>query len=142
MRRRIVISLSLLLALVAAGCAGDDRLSKEEFVEQANAICEKGNDALEAAADELVQDGEPSEEDLEDLIDTAVENVGSQLDEIEELSPPEDMEEDVEDLIETAREELQDLEEAGSEAFTSGGNPFEESNEKARELGLEECGES
>ncbi|MDQ3916526.1 MAG: hypothetical protein M3323_14545 [Actinomycetota bacterium] len=42
--------------------------------------------------------------------------------------------------IETARGELQDLEDAGADAITSGENPFEESNEKARELGLDECG--
>jgi hypothetical protein len=140
MRRRHLITLSLLLPVAAAGCSGDDRLSEEEFVKQANAICEEGNQELESAADELVEDGEPSQEDLESLIDTAVDNVSAQLDEIEQLSPPEDMEGDVEDLIETARGELQDLQDAGADAFTSGANPFEESNAQARELGLDECG--
>ncbi len=140
MRRHHVISLSLLLVLAAAGCSGEDRLSEEEFVKQANAICAEGNEELESAADELVEDGEPTEEDLEGLIDTAIDNVSAQLDEIEDLSPPEDMEADVEDLLETARSELQDLQDAGADAFTSGGNPFEESNEKARDLGLDECG--
>ncbi|HEV2755234.1 MAG TPA: hypothetical protein VG318_05595 [Actinomycetota bacterium] len=141
MRRHHVVSLSLLLLLAAAGCSGEDRLSEEEFVEQANAICAEGNEELESAADELVEGGDPSEEDLEGLIDTAIDNVSAQLNGIEDLSPPEDMEADVEDLLETARAELQDLEDAGAEAFTSGEPPFEESNQKARDLGLDECGD-
>jgi hypothetical protein len=140
MRRYVAILLSLLVPLGVTGCGGDDALTEEEFVEQANAICAEGNDELEEAASELTEGGEqPSEEDLQELIDTAVANIEGQLDEIEELSPPEDMEADVEDLLETGRSELADLEEAGTDSLESGENPFTGSNAKAEELGLTDC---
>lgn len=138
--RRTSFLLASLLTLGLVACGGEDRLSREEFVEQADAICKEGNEELDRLGDELVAEGEqPTEEDLEEFIDQAVANVRGQLDEIEELSPPEDMEADVEELVDTARGELDDLEEAGPDAFTTGENPFEEANAQAAELGLEEC---
>ncbi|MDQ3981092.1 MAG: hypothetical protein M3271_00250 [Actinomycetota bacterium] len=140
MRRYDAILLSLLIPLGLSACGGDDRLSEEEFVEKANAICAEGNEELDRVADELAGGGEqPSDEDLQEFVDTAVANIGGQLDEIEELSPPEDMEADVEDLLETGRSELADLEDAGVDALQSGENPFVESNAKAGDLGLTEC---
>lgn len=138
MRRHLVIPFCLLL-LAGAACSGDDTLSEEEFLKQANAICAEGNSELEAAADEVIEGGDPSQEELEGLIDTAVDNVGAQLDEIEDLAAPEDLQGDVDDLIETARGELEKLEETGAEAFTSGEAPFAESNAKAEEIGLDDC---
>lgn len=145
MRRASATLLSLLFALGGIGCSSgsdEDRLTEEEFVSQANAICTDGNAAIEEAIDEMVADGgSPSDEEAEELLDVILTNVRGQLDDIEELSPPEDLEGDVDDLLATARDEADALEDAGIAAIESGEPPFTESNEKAEALGLEACAE-
>lgn len=146
MRRASAILLSLLFALGGVACSSgsdEDRLTEEEFVSQANAICTEGNAAIDEAVEEMVAEagGSPSDVESQELLDVILTNVRGQLDDIEALSPPEDLEGDVEDLISTAREEADALEDAGVDSIESGETPFEESNAKAEELGLEACAE-
>ena len=145
MRRASAILLSLLFALGGTACnsgSDENRLTEEQFVSQANAICTEGNAAIDEAVDEMVADGgSPSDEEAQELIDLILTNVRGQLDDIEELSPPEDLEADVDELISSARGEADALEEAGVAAIETGEPPFEESNAKAGELGLDACAE-
>lgn len=145
MRRTSAILLSLSFALGGVACSSgsdEERLTEEEFVSQANAICTEGNAAIDEVVEEMVAGGgAPSDEEAQKLLEVILTNVRGQLDDIEELSPPEDLEDDVDDLISSARDEADALEEAGVAAIESGEPPFAESNAKAGELGLEACAE-
>ena len=144
--RRIATISAPLLLFVTVGCSDDeDRLSEEEFLEQGNAICAEGNDALDEAFEELEvgPDGQPSQEDVVALFeDVLIPNVTEQLDELDALSPPEELEADVDALVEdgeAALDEISELIEEDPEGFFEGEDPFEAVNAKAGELGLTEC---
>ena len=134
--------------LLAAGCGGDDdggggeRLTREEFVTQGNAICAAGNERLDAMFEELF----PTEEDFadpdkqEEAKDNFVEDIQGQIDDVGELEPPEDMEADVEEFLDTAQEALDQVEEMSAEEFFGlEEDPFAEVSEQAEALGLTEC---
>jgi hypothetical protein len=144
-RRTAVVALSCVV-LAACNGGGGDRLTEEEFVEQANQICSEGNDRLDALAEELFADlgpgDAPSGEDLEEYFDTIVDDVQGQLDDIGDLNPPEELEDDVDALLSEAQSSLDDFKEQGSEALLSDDDPFAESNQMADDIGLTECGGS
>ena len=142
------VALIALAALVLAGCGGggDDRLSREEWTTQADAICKVVNDRLA----ETEQPNTMAE--LVTVLEQGLEDVEAALADLRELSPPEDMEQDVDawigrveaasEQIEVARDaaKAQD-EEALAEALEEGTRINDDGNRRARELGLKECAE-
>jgi hypothetical protein len=149
MRRALACVTVVTFVVVGAGCGDDEeRLSEEEFLEQGNAICEEGNDEIDAAIEEIVPD-ESTEPSIEEVItvyeETLIPSVQRQIDELRELNPPEDIEDDIEDLLDDADaavEESSERLEEDPEAFvTSDEDPFAEVNARAEELGLTACGE-
>jgi len=135
-----VVSLTA-LGLVACG-DDEDRLTEEAFIEQGNAICAAGNERT----DKLFEDAFESEEDFEDEEKVAEvkqqleADIERQIDELGELSPPENLEEDFDKLrddAEAALDEFRDL--SPEEAFEQEEDPFEDINRQAGEIGLTEC---
>ena len=143
-------SVALLFAIAAlvAGC-GDDKestesggsdsppLTKAEFLEQGNAVCAEGNEAIDAAAADLNQNS-PQQEIEAFASETLVPEVQKQIDGLSELSPPEGDEAQVEAIIEAAQEANDQVEEDPS-LITSNEDPFNEANDLASEYGLTEC---
>ena len=125
---RVASILCLAVAALAA-CGGDDeeRLTRDEFVEQANDICEKGNGEIEDEAEQRFGDLEenpPADEAEEFLDDVLIPNVEQQLDDLRELEPPENLEDDVEEVLDDADAALEEASELeGSEVFEE--DPFE-----------------
>lgn len=139
----IALSLGLVTTLALVACdAGEERLTEEEFISQANEACTEGNQEIQEAAAEIGATGEqPSQDQLEDFIGTIAEAIQGQIDDIAELSPPEDLEQDVDALTEELQSSLDELREQGAAALQSQDNPFADANEMAGDLGLTVCAE-
>jgi hypothetical protein len=133
------------LGFVLVSCGGGDRLTREEFLSQGNAICSQGNARIEAAAEEtfggLSQDERPSDEQLQGFYDTLVPEIQGQLDALGDLNPPEDLEADVDNLLQVAQSSLDEIKDGGPQILLSGQDPFAEANRLATEVGLTACAE-
>ena len=143
MKTTMAALLGMTLTLTMAACdGGGERLTEEEFVSAANEACTEGNEEIQAAADEIGSSGQqPTEDQLEGFVDSIVDAIQGQIDDIDELNPPEDMEEDVDALVAELQSSLDALEEQGAEALRSEENPFTDANEIAGDLGLTVCAE-
>ena len=143
-----LLALVLAMGLIAGGCGDDDdsgddggeALTKQQFVTQANAICERGNGELDAAAEETFSKGQPSPEQLEQFAsDTLVPNIQGQIDEIRDLGFPEADEDSLTDTFDKAELALQDIKEDPS-SLNGSSDPFAEVNKELDAYGLTACG--
>ncbi len=145
MRRSLWVAIITATGLLLSSCGGDDRLTREEFLTQGNAICSQGNARIDAAAEEafggLSQDERPSDEQLQGFFNTLVAEIQGQLDAIGELNPPEDLEADVDNLLQVAQTSLDEVKEAGPQVLLTEQDPFAEANRLAGEVGLTACAE-
>jgi hypothetical protein len=145
--RRVFLASFALGVTLAAGCGGEDggdRLTREEFVSRAEAVCEEYDGRIE----EL---GEPESEDqLGEYTDELVRIVEDGVGELRELRPPEDLEEEYdswmatnEEAVDAARELDQAVEDQDAERLAEIGAEVEqkeeEADELARDLGLDGC---
>jgi hypothetical protein len=141
--------ISAALAVVLAGCGGSgggDRLSKAEWVTQADAICKRVNDRLE-------QTEQPETmPELVTVLEQGLADVDAAIADLRELEPPEEIEGDVDAWlakVEEASEEIEKARDAAkaqdeaklSAALEEGTRVNDEGNRRARELGLKECAE-
>jgi hypothetical protein len=145
MRRSLGATLIAALGFILVSCGGSDRLSREEFLSQGNAICSEGNTRIDAAAEEafggLSQDERPSDEQLQGFFDTLVPEIQGQLDAIGDLNPPEELEADVDNLLQVAQSSLDEIRDAGPQVLLTDRDPFAEANRLAGEVGLTACAE-
>ena len=142
---RLVAPLAL-LGLLATGCGDDEEsLSEDEFVEQANAICEEGSEELDQAGGELFGSEEPTPEEIADFADLFEDAIGDQIDDLEDLNGPSDLEEELDGILADARDTLSEFADEVRDdpeaAFTSEEDPFADINERLSELGLTSCAE-
>jgi PII-like signaling protein len=140
--------LGFTVLILVAGCGGDDRLSREEFVSEAEAICQEFDRRVEEV------DEPQSADDVERYVNEVRPVIEDGLNELEELQPPEEIEEQWNELVAKNDEGLQmldDLAEAGTngdearlqEITEDATRRDNESDRIAREIGLQECtGES
>jgi hypothetical protein len=147
-RRLLLLLVALTLAITACG-SDEDRLTEEEFQTEANEICSVGSDEASDLSEELgakLESGEePTDTELEDLFGRLLDNVERQIDDIEELSPPEDLESDVEDALSEARDAIEEMraqvDKDPQSLLNTDEDPFASVNEKLSDLGLDECSE-
>ncbi len=141
------IALLAAAGLIAVGCGGGGdggRLSEAEFRAQANAVCLKYDERIEAL-------GEPeSLEEVPEFVDQALPIIEEGVAELRELEPPEELEADYDRMLaETERsvgvaQRLRDAaaegdQQALQDAFEEGNAADSQSDRIARELGLDEC---
>jgi hypothetical protein len=153
------------LALVAAGCGGDDegggdgeRLTKAQFVVQGNAICKAGNAKAEALKPDLPPTFDPTkdstpEEQLDkfgDYLDDLVDIFKDQNDKLHDLNPPEELEDDFNKALSISDETINEAEEAAEAAhdadreklkdkLAEGQKHSDEADALATKIGLTEC---
>lgn len=161
--RLLVLALVTAGALLMAACGNDaEALSKPEFIEQANAICQASQDEAEPLFDAVFADLEDIDFDdpaNEGLLFTrfaeAMQEVEPiferQLDDIRALEPPAEDKELIEELIADQEEALTrfvttlDAAAAGDEAARAAvdgdEDPFDDVDRRAREYGLTVCGD-
>ena len=137
-------------AFALAGCGGEDRLSKEEFVQKADATCEKYEKRLEPLERQLTQ--VESIEEAARIIDRAIPVVREGVAELRKLEPPEDLEGKVDrwlDLNEENTETLEQLRDAAkqgdekriAELARQADETEKRGDRIAAEIGLEDCAE-
>ncbi|MGH3040897.1 MAG: hypothetical protein ACRDNG_04005 [Gaiellaceae bacterium] len=152
MRTRVVGLAALAAVALAAGCGGGgdgggggERLTAEEFVQQADAICEDTNQQL----DEL---NEP--ENVDDLAALAAEAVSineQSVDALRELNPPEELQGQFDRALELLDQQnalgrelvtaAEDGDQAKIQEIVAQGEPLQtEARGIAGELGLTKCG--
>ena len=131
-RRNLPTRSGALLALLAAaaiGAACSDgaaaaSLTRDEWIEQADAVCVASEARFAEAYDAAGEDPTPAE--IEVLFDAVIVEVGHQLDGIADLTPPEAIRADVDAFLVEARGAL---EEAGAldpqEAYAHEVSPFD-----------------
>jgi len=143
---RYGLGLAVFFACFAAGCGGEggDRLSQEEFQQQANAICEKYDKKIQAL-------GSPqSPADIPAFVEKGIPLLRQGIAELRALKPPADVEEDYNRMLdETAKaipaaEKLADAAEksdaaAVQEAIQEGQQADDASDELAAKLKLDGC---
>ena len=143
---RRAVGLALFFACLAAGCGGGggDRLSQEEFQQQADAICEKYDKKIQAL-------GSPqSPADIPPYVQKGIPLLRQGIAELRALKPPADVEDDYNRMLdETAKaipaaEKLADAAEkndaaAVQDAINEGQQADEASDELATKLKLDGC---
>jgi hypothetical protein len=134
------------MGLAAAGCGGgDDRLTREELVEEADATCADFDQQIEEIEEPQSLD------DVERYVQEVRPIVEDGTNELAELEPPEELEDEYEDWIAAMRssvDQFDELEEAAAsgdeqriqEVFESAGQGGEEADQLAEEIGFQECG--
>ncbi len=144
--RAIFIGLVSSTALaVATGCGGDgDRLSREELVSQADAICAEYEAELEGLAEpESLADFERLVRDAKPIVENGIESLRG-------LEPPEELEDDYDEWISRNEENLDVIDELEAavaeqdeqhiqEVVQELGQNEQEADELATEIGLEDC---
>lgn len=134
-------------ALVVAGCGGGGStssatpLSKPQYVKQANAICKKGQQAREAAVNELAEETKPGAEVGElpksQIVEAVISPLSNTVDELAALPAPKGEEKQVESIVGDYQKAVEEIEEDNEAAFN--GEIFKEADEKATKYGLEDC---
>jgi hypothetical protein len=148
--RTTAVVIGAVVAIAAAGCGGDGddtsattaALSKDEFVTQANEICAKGSDEIDAAAADVFGGGsQPSPEEGQQFItETVIPTIQGEIDDIKALGAPAGDEEQVTAILDAAQQGV-DAGKADPSVLEGGqqNDPFAESDKLAKAYGLTEC---
>ena len=139
-----LVGVLVLLVSACGGGGGGERLSKEEFQSQANAICAKYEKQLKALRSPT------SLEDIPDFVDEAVAILDKEVDEISALNPPGELQSDVDKMIaasnrtKAAASDLSDAARDGDQAavqkaLEDGKAATGEADDLATNLGLDSC---
>ncbi|HYX89403.1 MAG TPA: hypothetical protein VE753_08540 [Gaiellaceae bacterium] len=100
---RAAVGAVLAAALVATGCGGTSRLSRAQFVEQANAICVKYEQKVTRAM-AVINPGDQTQ--LAGAIDKALPVIKEGNDELRALSPPRRLQERFDRWLKIADDEV------------------------------------
>jgi hypothetical protein len=167
MRNRIAIIAALVcaaFALAVAGCGGGDEsssttastaaassttdasgtpLSKEEFIQQADAICKAGNQSTAQAANDLFSGGQPTQQQVDQFAtDTLIPAIQDEIDQIGALTPPAGDEDDVQAILTAVSGALEKVKADPTALFASTDEgPFKEADQLASAYGLKVCGQ-
>jgi hypothetical protein len=147
------LPLSAVLALLVAGCGGDDDatntatttaapLTKAEFIRQADQICLSGDSRIEAAADDLLaQGGEPPPSEVRRIARRiVVPGLEAEVQAIRALGAPAGDEAAVERILSATERGIAEIE-ADPESAIEGPTPgLRKAGRLAREYGSAECG--
>jgi hypothetical protein len=156
-----LLALALALGMIAAGCGDDDdvttsvatttttepgatdtaeTLSKEQWIGEADAICEAGDEEIRAAAEELFSGGaNPGKAEEEAFVtQTLVPAIQEQIDQLRGLTPPKGDVDEINAFLDSAQQGIDELEQNPRLAGTSR-DPLNETTQLAKEYGLQVC---
>ena len=149
MERLLMLAIVLMAAGLggAAGCGGEERLSREEFSDRLQSMSQEGGERWGRLAQRAkdVKPDQPLAADVKQLMKELVDFQRQAADELAELNPPEGAEEEVEMLIEALRDRTEVFEqviEAGRFTrrdfgqITESGDKIDEAFEQLRKEGF------
>ncbi len=128
---------ALVVVLALAGCGSGP--SREDFLQEANAVCAQHRETIEAAASQVLAGGSlPNPEQFGRLtMQTIVPELTAQFRELGELEAPEDLADDVEAYVQQGEGVVAQLEQDPS--LIADAANFTELNEKATQTGLSDA---
>lgn len=153
-KRIIAMLLAALVLVVVAGCgSGDDdeggeetqTLTKVEFIEQGDKICEEAEERSESEAEQFAEDNgfeleKASKEEIEEAItEVLVPALNQQAEEIKALGAPEGDEKRVEAIVAALQDGASEVADEPKLAFE--GQPLKEASRLAKDYGFKVCGE-
>jgi hypothetical protein len=136
-----ILVASIAFCSFLTGCGDDDpqALTATDFREQANQICTVGGDEVHEAFFGVFGDDEPAPEEMQAALTTVIAVSHRQLDDIEALAEPADMSDEVTAFIKRGHADTDTAEAMGLDFFGSDDDPWTETGEMARALGLDAC---
>lgn len=141
----IAVAAAIAVALIAAGCGSSSSgttttsLTKTEWIAKADAICAKGNQETNTAAQQQFGNQQPTAAQINDFASkTVVPNIQSQVDQIKALGAPSEIQSQVNHLISTVQADLDKLKSDPSALQNK--QAFTDANAAAKGLGLKVCG--
>jgi hypothetical protein len=143
-RLTAVLAVAFVATTAACGGGGDDRLSQEEFKQQANAICDKYDSRIQAL------ETPSSPEEVSGFVDQVIPVLQQGISELRALNPPAEAEDDYDRMLDEtekavpAARKLADAAKEGDgaavqEALTEARKADEASDDIATKLGLTGC---
>ena len=139
----MLVPLFVVAFLGIAGCGGDGSSapSEEEYIAEADAICQKADDELAATVESTFGSEEPTRQQVVAFVeDELVPSIEGQLDELRSLTPPEGDEDAVNAIYDALDQDIEAVAENPAAAVES--PAFVESSRLAGEYGLTACGGS
>ncbi len=149
MSQRIVVPL-LAATLAISACGGDSGPSKAEFIEEADAICQEGEERSQQIVATGFRDPQnPTGEEVLALIQQLVPLQRETIADVRALEMPEGEEDEINDILDQAEAatdqvaEIRDPQQAVAvvQAGDTPQDPFYEANQAAEEYGFDECSE-
>lgn len=141
---------ALVAGLIVAGCGDDDgddevagaaQLSKQEWLDQANAACEDADKVMDREGQKVFSEGEPSQEVMKEYaLEVVVPAFRRTITEIRALGAPAGDEEVVEELL-SAQEQGTDRVEQDPLSIFEEDEPSE-ADRLAADYGLTACGDT
>jgi hypothetical protein len=151
MSKRTVPVLAIAVAAFAAGCGSSSdstsssttaALTKAEFIQQADAICTKGNKADDAAQKKAFGSGKPTQKEFEQFVTGAlIPSVQGQISGVEALTPPAGDEATVKKMLDDSQAALDKLKSDPTLVLQQSSDPFAKSNQELKAYGLKVCGQ-
>ncbi|MFV0315541.1 MAG: hypothetical protein ACK5O2_01075 [Microthrixaceae bacterium] len=138
-RIRITILAALVPFAALAGCGSDgERLTRQEFQGQANAICADANATIGEALGPTFA-GEPTPEQLQEAFDTVLATSRKMHDDIAALDAPSDLSDDVDAMLTSFDAGTDEAESSGLAFFDDDEDPWADAGRQASALGLDTC---
>ena len=148
----LLVAGAIAFGLIAVGCGGNDdsssstgtessttALTKAEFLQKGNAICQAGNQEINQAFSQI--QGKPTQEQANQVVtDTLVPSVQGQIDDIRALGAPAGDEDQVNQILDDAQTALDKVKADPTVATQNGSDPFAQANQEAKAYGLTVCG--
>lgn len=143
----MVTGLLAVVAIVATGCGGDDgggsSVTKEEFIDDADAICKKFDDELTDIG-RGIDESTTVDQFVDIYVGEAIPLFRDQVHELRDLDVPEEdaakLDELWDELDSVTDEFEQALKDDPQRALSAAENPYADAQEIAAQYGFRECG--
>ncbi len=141
-----LVVIGLLAALALSACGGGDggeRLSKAGFIAQGNRICAETQQQVNSAVQTSFPNKGlvPTAAEAEQFVDGPFDDlVQREIDQLDELRPPEQDQERVDEMLQAGRRGLEEIKSNAVLVLNQDRNPLNRYGELASDYGLEGCG--
>jgi hypothetical protein len=149
----LALAALLALAVLVAGCGGDEEttdsatvtLTKTEFIKQGDAICKEANETNETEAEEFAEENgftleKASKDQLEEAVaEVLAPSLNQQAEELDALGAPEGDEDKIEAIVVALEDATGEIEDDPSLVFEE--KTLEKPNQLAEAYGFKVCGQ-